>query len=89
MLPLPAAIYLTCLLTSIICVWLLFRSYLRTRTRLLLWSAICFVFLALNNLLVVLDLLVTGPTIDLGIARQLATLVAVSVLLYGFIWELD
>jgi hypothetical protein len=57
--------------------------------RLLLWSAACFVFLALNNLLVVVDILVTGPSIDLSIVRQLSTLIAVSVLLYGFIWELD
>jgi hypothetical protein len=89
MISLPATIYLLCLAASVICAWLLIRSYIRTGMRLLLWSAACFVFLALNNLLVVVDILVTGPSIDLSIVRQLSTLIAVSVLLYGFIWELD
>lgn len=89
MLSLPATIYLLCLLAGVTCAVLLIRSYLRTRTRLLLWSATCFVFLALNNLLVVLDLLVTGPSVDLSVVRQLSTLAAVSTLIYGFIWELD
>jgi hypothetical protein len=77
-----------CLLSSAICAWLLARSYFRSRTRLLLWSSLCFGLLALNNLLVVVDLLVV-PAIDLTILRQLSSLAAVFILLYGFIWELD
>ena len=83
----PAA-YLLCLVTSVLCGALLVRSYVRTRTRLLLWSAACFVLLAVNNLLVVIDLLVL-PDIDLRPARTAAGLLAVSTLLFGFIWELD
>jgi hypothetical protein len=83
-----ATIYALCLLSSAICAWLLIRSYVRTRTRLLLWSAACFVLLALNNLLVVLDLLIL-PTVDFGPARPICTLAAVSVLIFGFIWEVD
>lgn len=81
-------IYALCLLSSAICAWLLIRSYIRTRTRLLLWSAACFVLLAVNNLLVVLDLLIL-PAIDFSLARQLCSLAAVSVLIFGFIWEVD
>jgi hypothetical protein len=81
-------IYTLCLLSSAACAWLLVRSYTRTKTRLLLWSAICFFLLALNNLLVVIDLLVL-PMIDLSIMRQLPTLGAVLILLFAFIWELD
>jgi hypothetical protein len=82
------AVYLLCLASSALCAWLLGRSYARTQTRLLLWAAICFALLALNNLLVVLDLMVI-TSVDLWLARSLASLIAVGVLLYGFIWELD
>ncbi len=86
---LRAVIYLLCLAASIGCAWLLARSYLRSRARLLLWSAVCFFFIALNNLLVVVDLVVLPTTVDLVPWRRLASLTAVSVLLFGFIWETE
>ena len=82
-----SAVYLLCLATSITCTVLLARSYVRMRARLLLWSALCFAFLALNNLIVVIDILILPTTIDLSLLRLVASLVAVSVLLYGFVWE--
>jgi hypothetical protein len=82
------SVYLLCLLTGIACAWLLVRSYLCSRTKLLLWSAACFVGLALNNLLVVADV-VMFPSFDFAVLRTLSALLAVSVLIYGFIWELD
>ena len=82
-----SAVYLLCLATSIACALLLARSYARTRTRLLLWSGLCFGFLALNNLIVVVDILILPTAIDLSLVRLVASLIAVSVLLYGFIWE--
>ncbi|HUZ33039.1 MAG TPA: DUF5985 family protein [Xanthobacteraceae bacterium] len=81
-------VYLLCFLTSAVCGWLLVRSFVRNRTRLLLWSAACFVLLAVNNLLVVIDLMVL-PSIDLNPFRLGAGLAAVSTLLFGFVWELD
>jgi hypothetical protein len=84
----PAIVYLLCLLTSTGCAWLLGRSYLRSRTPLLLWSSLCFILLAGNNLLLVLDLLVFTDW-NLRIARLLFSLAAVSVLLFGFIWDLE
>lgn len=87
--PIPqATVYILCLLTSAVCAYLLVRSYIETRTRLLLFSALCFVLLTFNNLFVVLDLFVI-TTFDLLPFRQLATLSAVSVLLFGFIWETE
>lgn len=83
------AVYLLCLGTSIACLILLARSYARTKTRLLLWSAICFVALSLNNLLLFIDVIVLPTQVDLVPLRQVTSLVAVSVLLYGFIWESD
>lgn len=84
-----SAVYLLCLFASLACAGLLVRSYARNRSRLLLWSAACFSLLALNNLLLVADLLILPTAIDLLIVRNLTALAAVGTLLYGFIWELD
>ena len=85
---LPAAVYLLCFVTSVACLILLVRGYRRSGTRLLLWTAVCFVFLAINSGLVFLDIVVF-PEIDLRLARDLSSLTAVSTLLFGFIWDTD
>lgn len=82
------AVYGLCLVASALCAALLIRSWLATRQRLLLWSGACFSLLAVNNLLVVLDMVVFAA-VDFTVARQLTSLGAVSVLIYGFIWEVD
>ena len=82
----PAAVYILCFLTSGACAFLLARNYRRTGTRLLMWSALCFGFLALNNAVVFIDALVFED-VDLAIPRLVLSLAAVSVLLFGFIWE--
>ena len=79
-------IYALCMLTSLTCAWLLLRSFLRTRYRLLLWSGLCFVGLSVNNLLVVLDKMLL-PSVDLLVWRLTAGLVSVLLLLFGLIWE--
>ena len=84
----PAVVYILCFLTSSACAWLLGRSYLRSRTPLLLWSSASFVLLAGNNLLLVLDLLVFLD-LSLRTGRLLLSLAAVCVLLFGFIWDLE
>ncbi len=84
--PLEATIYLACVVTSLLCAYLLARAYRRGRTKLLIWSALCFALLAVNNLVVAVDVLLL-PTIDLSLIRLVSSLAAVSVLLYGFIWE--
>lgn len=78
--------YALCAVTSVLCAVLLVRSYLAGRVRLLLWAALCFVGLAVNNLLLVLDLQVL-PDVDLSLLRDVSGLLAVSVLLFGLIWE--
>ena len=85
----PSAVYLLCFLTSSACAWLLARSYRRTGARLLLWSALCFVLLGLNNLVVVVDLVLLPQAVALQVPRLLLSLAAVSVLLFGFIWDLE
>jgi uncharacterized membrane protein len=86
---LKPAVYLLCIATSLLCLLLLARSYRRSRMRLLLWSALCFVFLAINNLLLFVDVVVFPVEVDLLPYRQLSSLIGVGVLLYGFIWESD
>ena len=80
------SVYLLCVLTSALCAVLLGRSYLRTRMRLLLWSSLCFVLLAANNLVVVVDLAIL-PAVDLRLLRHALSLGAVLLLLIGFIWD--
>jgi hypothetical protein len=82
------SVFLLCILSSATCAALLFRQYSRTRLRLLLWSAICFVALTANNLFVLFDIVVL-PDVELLPFRQLSSLTAVSVLLYAFIWETE
>jgi hypothetical protein len=84
----PTAVYILCFLTSVACAWLLGRSYLANRTRFLLWSSICFIFLALNNLALVLDMVVL-PTYDLRLARLVLALAAVASLIWGFVWKVE
>ena len=84
----PATVYVLCFLTSTACAWLLGRSYAENQARLLLWSSICFAFLAANNLVLVLDLVV-WPDADLRLPRLLLALAAVSALIWGFIWEVE
>lgn len=84
----PVAVYLLCLLTSSACAWLLIRNYRRTRVKLLLWSSLCFSLLALNNFILAVDMLVL-PHVDLRLWRLFPSLLAVGVLLFGFIWNIE
>lgn len=79
-------VYLLCAITSILIAALLVRSYRASRTRLLLWSSLCFAGLAINNLLLVVDLMVV-TSIDLSIARQATALGAMLLLVIGLVWE--
>lgn len=81
-------IYGLCALTAILCSCLLFRSYSRSRSRLLLWSGLCFAGLALNNLLLIVDYLLL-PTVDLSTIRLLPALIGMAMLIYGLILEAE
>lgn len=82
-----AIVYILCTLTSMACSFLLFRGYRRTGVRLLFWSGLCFAGLALDNLLLYVDLVVIGPTIDLSVVRRLTALAALGLLIFGLIWD--
>src|SRR4029078_7960776 len=79
-------VYLLCALTSLAWAGWLLRPYRATRTRLLLWSSLCFAGLALNNLLLFVDLVVV-PATDLSALRGGVALVALLTLVFGLVWE--
>ena len=81
-----ALVYSLCALTALLCAYLLLQAYRRSGYRLLLWSGLCFIGLTLNNLLLVLDKLIF-PEADLSIWRTSVALAAMTVLLYGLIWD--
>jgi hypothetical protein len=84
----PMLLMSLAVLTSFACTALLLRSYSTSGERLLLWSALCFVCLSLNNILLFLDLVVwPGPDLDLRPYRLASNLAGILFLLYGFIWE--
>jgi hypothetical protein len=87
------AVYLLCALTSIVIAVLLFRGYARSGARLLMWCALCFVGLAINNALLFVDKVVY-PDVDLwfmslsaAVWRGIAALVGLLLLLWGLIWD--
>jgi heme A synthase len=83
------AIYSLCAITSLISCWLLSRAYWRSRSRLLLWSAISFAGLTLTNLTLWVDKLLLPPEIDLSVLRTSMALIAMLLLLYGLVWETE
>ena len=83
-----AIVYLLCAATSLACALLLLRSYKHSRVRLLFWSGLCFVGLALNNALLFVDLKVF-PQTDLFLLRSLPALVGLLLLIYGLIWDTE
>ncbi len=80
------AVYILCAITSATCAVLLLRGWRSTGVRLLFYSGLCFLWLALNNLLLLVDVLLV-PGIDLSLARSITSLLGASTLLYGLIWD--
>jgi hypothetical protein len=84
-----SVIYSLCALTSITCFLLLWRSWRASGARLLFWSALCFACLSVNNVLLVLDRVVTVVQTDFSLWRLIWAFGAVLLLLFGLIWEED
>lgn len=79
-------VYILCAATSSLCAVLLIRGYRSSRARLLLWSAVCFVGLALNNILLLVDLNIV-PSLDLSVLRIVPAVIGAGALLYSLVWE--
>lgn len=82
------AVYILCALTSVACALLLLRAYSRSRARFLLWSGLCFVGLATNNVLLYADLAVFHR-VDLSLWRQAAALAGLLLLVFGLVWDAE
>jgi hypothetical protein len=88
-------VYLLCAATSVACAVMLLRGYLRSRTNFLLWSSLCFIGLAINNILLFADkviwreeeLIMLG--IEFALWRSAFALIALGLLLYGLIWDAE
>lgn len=74
------------LLTTILCAGFLLRAYGNVRKRLLLWSGLCFIGLAVGNALRIADLRIF-LSLDLYTYRLSATAIAMCLLLWGLVWE--
>lgn len=79
-------VFILCAITSATCSFLLLRGYSQTKVRLLLWSGLCFLGFALNNVLLIVDVQII-PNTDLSLIRTLPALIGACLLLYGFIWD--
>jgi heme/copper-type cytochrome/quinol oxidase subunit 4 len=80
------AVYVLCALTSLACAILLLRGYWHSRVRLLFWSGLCFIGLALNNIMLFVDLKIF-PDADLFMMRSLPALAGLGLLIYGLVWD--
>ena len=80
------AVYLLCAATSLACAVLLLRGYRNTYMRLLLWSGLCFIGLALDNLLLFFDVVLI-PDTNLALYRKVPGTVGIVLHLYGLVWE--
>ena len=80
------AVFFLCAVTSVACAALLVRGYAKSRARLLLWSSLCFLGFAANNVLVLVDLWLV-PSIDLSLWRSGSALAGVAVLVFGLVWD--
>jgi len=80
------AVYVLSALISLACAALLLRSFVETRSALLLWAAICFLGLTLNNALLFVDKVVATEA-DLSGWRTVPALAGMLVLIVGLLWE--
>jgi hypothetical protein len=81
-----ATVYILSALISLACAALLLRSFMQGRTALLLWAAVCFLGLTLNNALLFVDKVVVTD-VDLSLWRTIPALAGTLALVVGLLWE--
>lgn len=79
-------VYLLCSVTSFGCALFLGRAYFKNKTKLLFWSSMCFIGVALNNILLSVDFIL-GPQYDLSMIRAWIILAGMVAMVYGLIWD--
>jgi hypothetical protein len=91
---LAATVYILCALTSLACAVLLWRGFSQSRARFLMWSSLCFVGLAINNILLFADRVVFPDVthvagVPFNILRSVAALIGLALLIYGLVWDAE
>ena len=79
-------VYLLGALVTALCAVLLLRGYARSRSRLLLWSGLCFIGLTVSNGLLFVDLRIF-PQVNLYMWRLATASGAMLLLVYGLVFE--
>jgi hypothetical protein len=79
-------VYLLCSATSLLCAVMLLRGYKRSKVRLLFWAGLCFIGLMAENIMLYFDV-VLYPDIDMKVWRKFPGLLAMSLLVFGLVWE--
>lgn len=81
-------VYALCFFLSVLCAFLLFRKYRESKLSLLMWTGLSFLFIAVNNLILFVDLVIY-PELDFsgGLLRVLSGAIGGCILLFGLIWE--
>lgn len=78
-------VYGFCALTALVCAGMLLTHYRRNGYRLLLWSGLCFVFLTISNVFLLLER--TLSTFDFAMWRTGTALIGMTILIYGLIFD--
>lgn len=81
-------VYVLCALTSAACATLLLRAFRGSRNRLLLWTGLCFVGLAVNNLVLVVDEMLID-SVDLSTWRVVPAAIGMTILVFGLVSEAE
>ena len=85
-----ALVYILCALTSAACAVMLLRGYLRSKTRFLLWSSLCFAAFFVNNLLLMIEKVFVPDTVLFPqVWRSSVALLGLCLLIYGLIWDAE
>jgi len=79
------AVYILCAVTSLACAILLVRAYRSSKSPLLLWSSVCFVGLFVNNVVLVVDLVITSSAVDLILLRDATNTASILALVIGLV----
>lgn len=82
-------VYILCAVLSTGCAFMLYRGYRRRKHKILLWSTLSFMGLALNNIMFFVDVAVL-PDVNMwgSLVRAIVGSLSGTILLYGFITEL-
>lgn len=84
---LASLVYLLGAIVTALCAVLLLRGYFRSRSRLLLWSGLCFVGLTISHTLLFVDLVLLPSEQSLYLWRLSTAAGGMLLLVYGLVFE--